>query len=255
MERVEDGRRLRQPGEESGLVQRQLPRRLRKVGLSRRLDPVRVVSVVDLVHVRRQNPLLPTPASVLRLLLPGELDRETCLCRLASERLRLLLDVEVAHELLSDRRASLHDLARLHVGVERTHDAEPVERPVAKEAAVLDRNRCLPHPGTDLRARYGLAVSLRRNRPQQGAVCRVHERVLTDLDGLERVQVTARHEHGCAGEARHDEQEERAEEDPERKPSSSPAPVPDSVAPSLAQTLEEERVRRGPAPSGWWGHA
>ena len=254
VERVEDRRRLRQPGEKSCLVQRQGAGRLREVRLSRCLDPVRVVSVVDLVHVRGQDPLLTARASVLRLLLPGKLDRETRFRRLSSERLRFLLDVEVAHELLGDRGASLDDLAGLHVCVERAHDAEPIECTVAEEAAILDRHGRLHHPGADLRARDRLAVPLRRNRSEQRAVSCVDERVLTDLDGLQGVQIAARHEHGRAGEARDDEDDESAEKNAEGKPTHALTPVLDSFAPSLPQTLEQKRIRRRPAPSGRWAH-
>src|SRR5204863_116062 len=49
VERVVVGGRLRQPGEERGLPEAELPRREREVRLGGRLDAVGVVAVVDLV--------------------------------------------------------------------------------------------------------------------------------------------------------------------------------------------------------------
>jgi hypothetical protein len=108
LERIEDGRRLRQPGEQRRLRKGQMHCTLREIGLRRGFDPVRAVSVEHLVDVRLQDPALGA--------LPGELDRETCLRRLAAECLRRLLDVEVTGELLRDRRAALDDVSRSDVG-------------------------------------------------------------------------------------------------------------------------------------------
>src|SRR5438046_1618990 len=69
VERIEVGRRLRQPGEQRGLRERQLGGRLGEVGLGGRLDPVGVIAVVDLVLVGVEDLLL-RPAL-------AQLDRET----------------------------------------------------------------------------------------------------------------------------------------------------------------------------------
>jgi hypothetical protein len=78
VERVEVRRRLRQPGEQRRLGERELRGRLREVRLRRRFDPVGVVSVVDLVLVGVQDlGLRPAVA---------ELDREARLLGLALDR-------------------------------------------------------------------------------------------------------------------------------------------------------------------------
>ena len=103
VQRVVARRRLRQAGQQRRLPEPELARVLREVGLRRGLDPVGVVAVVDLVHVLVEDPVL-RPAA-------AQLDREARLLDLALER-PLLRDVEVAHELLRDRRAALDDLRR-----------------------------------------------------------------------------------------------------------------------------------------------
>src|SRR5262249_10161032 len=137
-ERVEVRRCLRQTGEQRGLRKSQMPGRLREVCLRRRLDPVGAVPVEDLVDVRVENPALG--------LLARKLDREARLGCFAAERLRGLLDVQVARKLLGDRRAPLNDMAGTHVRKQRAYDARVVERAVLPETAVLDRNRCAWHP-------------------------------------------------------------------------------------------------------------
>src|SRR5207244_1560528 len=103
----------RQAREQGGLRERQLLRMLREVRLRGRFDPVGVVAVEDLVHVRVEDPRL--------RLLARELDRETCLGGLPAERLRRLLDVEVSRELLRDRGTALNDVAGANVREERAH--------------------------------------------------------------------------------------------------------------------------------------
>jgi len=177
-------RRLRQAGEQGGLRERQLRSVPREVGLRSRLDPVRVVAVVDLVHVGGQDPLLRPGAR--------QLDGEARLFELALDRPLLRHGVEVADELLRDRRAALDDLARADVLVESAGDADGVHTAVRVEPAVLDRNGRARHPRADLRAGDGLAIALGRNRAEQRAVTRVDERVRADLDRPQRLQVAAR---------------------------------------------------------------
>ena len=188
-----------------------LARRLGEVRLRRSLDPVSVVAVIDLVHVRVRG------SSCF------DFFRASLIARHASVALRpsvcdLLLDVEVAHELLRDRRPALHDLPRLDVRVERAHDAEIVEGTVVVETPVLDRDRRLRHPLADLVERDRLAVAFRRNRSEQRSVRREDERVLADLHRLEDVEVAAVHPDGRAREARDDEEEHRADEHARSRP-------------------------------------
>ena len=77
LERVVQRGSLRETGDESRLLEVELAGRLREVRLRRRLDPVGVVSVVDLVHVGLEDPVL-RPG-------PVELEREARLLQLARE--------------------------------------------------------------------------------------------------------------------------------------------------------------------------
>ncbi len=142
VERVVDRRRLRQPGEQRGLGERQVTRVPREVGLRRGLDPVGVVAVVDRVQVLAQDHVL-RPAS-------AQLDREARLLDLALER-TFVAGVEVGGELLGDRRAALDHLAGAHVTPEGADDALVVDAAVLVEAAVLDRDRRLRQPRADPR--------------------------------------------------------------------------------------------------------
>ena len=186
-ERVVDGRRLREPGEERGLGERQPAGRLREVRLRGGLDAVGLVPVVHLVQVRRQDPVL-RPGAV-------ELRREAGLLELALHG-PLPRDVEVPDELLGDRRASLDDAARLEVGHGRAGDSFEIDASVREEAPVLDRDRRLPDPDRHLVGLDRLAVALGRDRPEQRSVGRVDERVLPDPDLPQRVEVAR----GAVGE-------------------------------------------------------
>ena len=175
LDRVVLGRRLRQAGEGGGLDEREVPRPLREVRLRRRLDPVRVAAVEDLVQVAGEDPVLRP--------LPVELDREAGLLDLALERPLVRHRVEVAHELLRDGRAALDDAPGLDVLHQRPGDALEVDAAVLVEAAVLDRDRRLREPRAHLLERDGLPVALGRDRPEEGVVGGVDERVLADRDG------------------------------------------------------------------------
>src|SRR6187200_758282 len=102
-----------------------------------------------------------------------------------------MADVEVADELLRDRRAALHRLAGLHVLHRGARDPDEVDAAVLVVAAVLDRDRGAAHPRADLVERDGLAVALGGDRAESRAVGRVDERVRVLEDGLEPAEVAA----------------------------------------------------------------
>ena len=79
VERVVRRRRLRQPGEERRLLEREILGVHAEVRLGRGLDPVRLLAEVDVVEVGREDAVL-APLLV-------ELDREAALGELAAERL------------------------------------------------------------------------------------------------------------------------------------------------------------------------
>src|SRR5262245_50880068 len=165
---VEDRGRLWQAREQGRLVQRQRPSASREVRLRGGLDPVGVVPVVDRVHVGAEDP-------VLRLV-PRELDRKTGFLDLPLER-PLAGDVEVANELLRDRRSALDDIAGAEVADRGPDDSLVVDAAVPVEAPVLDRDRGLRHPRAHLREGDRLAILLGGDRAQQRAVRGVDEGV------------------------------------------------------------------------------
>ena len=217
MEWIEQRRCLGQAGQQGRLGQSQVLRPLREVRLRRRFDPVGTVAVEHLVDVRVQDPAL--------RLLASNLDRQARLRRLAAERLRRFLDVEVACELLRDRRSALHDVTRAHVRPQRSNDAGIIERAVRPEAAILDRDRRLRHPLAHVGEVDGLAVLFGRDRPEQGAVRGIDERVLPVVDRLQILEVAARHPHCGAREAGDDEHEQR-----DQRPAGHQMPEPLALA-------------------------
>src|SRR5947208_1899541 len=124
------------------------------------IEAVGVISVVHLVEVGRQDPLLRP--------LPVELRGEARFLELALHR-PLVRDVEVSDELLCDRRAALDDPPRPDVGDRGTRDALGVDAAVLVEAAVLDGDRRLADPRRH-RSRFDLlAVALGGDRAQKGS--------------------------------------------------------------------------------------
>ena len=217
VEGVVDGRRLGEAGEERRLREGEAARTPREVGLCGRLDPVGVIAVVHGVHVGTEDPIL--------RLVPRQLDCETGLLDLAFEG-PLARDVEVADELLRDRRAALGEGALLDVGDGGAEDALVVETAVLVEAPVLDRDRGLRHPGRHVAELQRLPVARRRDRSEERAVRREDERVLADVQRAERVQGTSRPDRGLTAERGRDgdragdreRQDEEAERDSVWKP-------------------------------------
>ena len=160
-----------------------LPGVLREVRLCSRLDAVRLVSVVDLVQVRRQDALL-RPCAV-------QLRRQAGLLHLPLHR-PLTRDVEVAHELLRDGRPAFHDRAGADVRNRRSGNALDVHASVLEEASVFDGDRGLANPERHLIGLDWLTIPFGRDRPEQRAVGGVQERVLSDPDRPERAQVARR---------------------------------------------------------------
>ena len=195
--RVVVRRCLRQPCEQRGLRQRQQPRRAAEVRLGGCLDTVGVVAVVDRVQVLTQDP-------VLRVL-AVELDRQAGFLRLALERALVRDRVQVADELLCDRRRALHRPARLDVPDRCAKDALPVDAAVLVETAILDRDRRLAHPGGDVaQVLDRLTVPLCRDRAELLAVAVVDERVGAERDRLQGLQVAVVEQGSGTAEARRD---------------------------------------------------
>ena len=180
MERIVDRGRLGQAGEKGRFGQGQLARMLGKVRLRRGLDAVRVGPVVDRVHVLIEDPGLRMGVA--------QLHREADLLDLPPEG-ALPRDVEVADELLRDRRTALDDVTCLEIRPESARDPDVVDPAVLIETAVLDRHGRLDQVRTDLVELHRLAILLGRDRAEERAVRRVDERVLPDQDQLMRVDM------------------------------------------------------------------
>ena len=138
-ERVVLGGRLGQPGEQRRFLQPELLHRLVEEHLRGRLHPDRRAPrgrpVGGGVHVLLEDLLL--RMGLLVLLRHRRLDD------LALEAVLGLLDVEVADELLGDRRGALLDLAGLEVLHGRADDRGAIDAVVLPEVLVLDRDRRL----------------------------------------------------------------------------------------------------------------
>ena len=162
VDRIEERRGLREPGEERRLRDRQLAGGLREVRLRSGLDSVRPVPVVHLVQVRLEDPLL-LPCLV-------QLEREAGLLDLPLQGLlRADRAVEVSDELLGDRRAALHDVLRLEVREGGSRDRLVVDPRMLPEALVLDRHRRLDEQRRDLVVLERLTVVLCRDGLRVGS--------------------------------------------------------------------------------------
>ena len=146
-ERVVLGGRLRQPGDQRRLRQVELRDRLREVGLGGGLDADRGATVGGPVRggVQVLGEDLLLRVLLLVLLRPGRL------ADLPLDRLLRVGDVEVADQLLGDRRAALHRLAGLQVLPACAHDRPVVDPAVLVEVLVLDRHRGVVEELGDLR--------------------------------------------------------------------------------------------------------
>ncbi len=125
------------------------------------LDPVRLLAEVDVVEIGGEDAVL-APLLV-------ELDGKAGLGEFPADRL-LRGEVEVADELLLDRRAALRVPACRDVALQRPHDPDVVDAVRLVEAAVLGVDDRLPHHRADPPQRDGLAHPARAEQPEPRAV-------------------------------------------------------------------------------------
>ena len=212
---------LRNAGEQRGLRQGQLQRVVSEICSGRTLDAVGAVPEIDRVEVGGEDLVL---APVLL-----ELPRERGLLQLAGDR-ALRAGQLVLHELLRDRRASLHGGLLPDVGPEGARHAADVDPAVLVEAAVLGRDDRLLDPRRDLAALHEYAaLAAAEDGEDRVTVARVD--VPVDLlprrlcEGVEPAQLlTDRHDE-AVGERRQREDTENAEKGEEAK-LADPAPWP-----------------------------
>ena len=189
---------------------------------------------------RREAPELRQPLAL-------ELDGEARLLRLALPR-DLVADVEVPDELLGQRGAALDDLAALDVLHGGAQNPLVVDAAVRVEAPVLDRHGRLREEGRHLVEGDRLAVLLRRDGAEHGAVRRVDEGVLPDGHGPERRERAAVLERLDARERGRDEDRRAAQEEREEEDEDEPARLGPVAAAALAAPAPGAVVGRpGPA--------
>src|SRR4051794_8689348 len=186
------------------------------------LDPVGPVPEVDVVEVRGEDAVL-APLLV-------ELDREAAFRDLPADRL-LRAEVEVADELLLDRRAALRDPTGRDIALERPQDPDVVDPVVRVEAAVLGVDDRLPHHRADAVQRDGLAYAARAEQSEPGAVTGDEDARMSRSVSLEAVEAArVPEERPCDGCA----DRERANEDDDAGGGDS-QPAGQAYAPSFAR--------------------
>ena len=184
--------------------------------------------VGDGVEVLVEDPELALVPGVLVLEVLGKLD----LADLPRQRAPSVAQVEVAHELLRDRRAALHGPAGGDVGDRGPEDALEVDALVMEEALVLDRDRGVLHVLGDVLERHRSAKLVGLDEAQALAVGGEDLRRRALVDRLERFQrrragrdvehVADRHEHG---DEQHGAADPEAYEDDSRGAALLPAPA------------------------------
>ena len=236
-------RRLRQAGEQRGLVEVEVLDVLVEERHRRRLDAERGApadgAVRDVVEVLVQDPAL----GVLVLELLGEL-RLADLARVVALG---VLDVERAHQLLGDRRAALHRVAGLEVAHAGADDRVEVDARVLVEALVLDRDGRLADHRRHLTEGHDLADDVRLHVAQARAVGGEDHRRLALLVRLERLQVRRcrrDREHVADRREGADDRHERQDADAEQELAARPAAVPASPLLSLPVGHGETGGRR-----------
>jgi hypothetical protein len=184
-QRVVQGGRLREPGQQRRLLGPEPLDRLVEVLAGGGLDPDRGAAAVGAVGGRVQVLLEDLVLARAALELLGEprlldLGLQVAVVELAR--------VEVLDQLLGDRRAALDDLPLLHVLQRGADDRSQVDPVVLVEVGVLDRDRGLLDHVRDLLQRRRVPDHVGVDDPEAGAVGRVDGRVRSLLDGLQLLQ-------------------------------------------------------------------
>ena len=238
-QRVVIGRRLRQAGEQRRLRERELRRRPGEVRLRCGLHAVRLLAVEHGVQVGVEHLRLRPPVR--------ELVGEAALLELSPDR-PLAAEVEVAHELLRQRRAALCDARGRHVGDGGTQHCDPVRAALLVEAPVLDRDGRLRELRIDPVQGNGLVHDGRAERCEPGPVGRVQRRAPADAVRLQPAEIASDEEvRAAAMDLQGDGSDERGQE--HRRREQPPAPRR-PVGQRSAKVAHGARTRIGPPGSG-----
>ena len=220
--------------------------RLREVGLGGGLNAHRGAAVGGpvrgSVQVLRED--LRLRVLLLVLLRPGRL------ADLPLDRLLRIGDVEVADQLLGDRRAALDRSAGLQVLPAGAHDRPVVDPAVLVEVLVLDRHRRVVEHLGDLLGGHRVPDRVRLDVAQAAAVGSEDDRVGALLDGLqlvERGSVGSNAQHPDADPSHGDG--DQGDQDAERHQELSVHRPPRATVP-LAPSLSHSPVAKRVAGSG-----
>jgi hypothetical protein len=134
-----------------------------------------------------------------------ELVGEAALLQLAAER-ALASEVEVAYELLRQRRTALREACRRHIRRGCAHHRDPIGSSLVEEAAILDCDGRLPKLRVDAAQRHRRVHDQRADRREANSVGRVQNRRPAGPVRLQAVEVA------------HDEEVRAVEMDLERDP-------------------------------------
>ena len=215
---IELRRVLRHRGEERSLGKRQLGGAVAEVRERGLLDAIGAISEINRVQVRGEDPIL-VPAL---LELPGE----RRLLHLAADR-AVVLDDRVLHELLRDRRATLHDALVRDVLPASANDSAEIDAVVLVEPPILDRDDRVLHQRRDLvRLEQHAALVASQHGQDRLAVVRVDVAVSLGLDlvaGVELRDLAGQRGHEAEREGGRAEQRQEPQEGEETE-LANPAP-------------------------------
>ena len=181
-------RRLDQAGEQRGLGERNIARRLAEVTLRGLLDAVGAGAEINAVEIELEDLTLGE--------FPLQPDRQQHLLQLAVDR-ALLRQKQILRQLLGDGGAALAHAAVQDIGDERARDPEGVDAVVLVKAAVLDGDEGLRHVTRQVLERQWLTgeVAAARQRAALGIDDLDRRRPLGDFERLDRRQVRADIDH------------------------------------------------------------
>ena len=137
-------RQLGQPCQQRRFCQRQVGRFLAKIGLCGGIDPIRKVSIINLVEIQLQD--------LLFAVAPGDFSGQNRLFNLAGGT-SFWAEQHTLDQLLRDGRCARDDVPFLKRIVERTQQGDRVDSWVCVEIGVLGGDRCLDHSGGNRRQR------------------------------------------------------------------------------------------------------
>ena len=122
---------------------------------ARGVDAIGAAAVIHLVEVELEDLVLAE--------LTFQRERQDPFAEFAPELL-LVVQEDVARQLLRDRRSALHPAPAFEADLHRPRDADRVDARMSAEPAILDRDGRLPHDPGDLRIGQPFAIA----RPQRG---------------------------------------------------------------------------------------